>query len=128
MDDQRPLEKRRSPWLAGAANLFFPPLGHLYAGQPSRGLVVFITLSAIDFFAAVWLALAPLGLPGLILLVAVTLVASVWVIVDAVLVARRQGGSYALKGYNRWYIYLVAAAVLGGLNAARGHGPHPSDR
>jgi signal peptidase I len=118
VEDQRPLGKRRSPWLAGAANLLLPPLGHIYAGQPLRGIIVFILSTAISMLATEYVALQPLRLPGYALLAAVLLAASVWVIADAVLVARRQGSSYALRSYNRWYIYLVAAVILAGLNAA----------
>jgi signal peptidase I len=105
------IHKKRSPLLAGLLGLLSPGLGHLYLGEPARGLLVVL---------AVYLAIAVLGALGLLaqfwgfvgewcLMLALLLFA----IIDPVLLARaRAGQAYALKRYNRWYVYLLAGLLL----------------
>jgi signal peptidase I len=111
MTASEPQPQRRSPWLAGLANLFCAPLGHIYAGQAWRGIRLYLAFTAISF-GTIYLAAQPVGVVGLIIVVLTALAGVLGLIVDAVLVARRQGSVYRLKGYNRWYVYLAAFIAI----------------
>jgi signal peptidase I len=110
MEEQEPQQKRRNPWLAGIGNLFYAPLGHVYAGQAWRGVLLYAAITVISFMAATALS-RPVGRVGLLLMALVMMAAAVCLIGDAALVARQQGSSYRLKWYNRWYIYLLTIGI-----------------
>jgi len=104
-------QKRRNPWLAGLGNLLFAPLGHVYAGQAWRGMLMWaarlsITLVGLCAFSRI------AGKAGLVLTAAVLIAAPLCLVADAAIVARQQGGVFQLKWYNRWYTYLVTAAMV----------------
>jgi signal peptidase I len=109
MEPQEPPRKRRSPWLAGLGNLFFPPLGHVYAGQPGRGLLLFAGVTAIEVMAF-WVAARSVGMGPVVLALSLSLAGLLWRIVDAVLVARWKGNA-PLWWYQRWYFYLVTMVL-----------------
>lgn len=106
----------RSPFLAGLSNLFFPPLGHIYAGRAGRGMCLFTAFVVIST-AALYLAVQPVGVAGLLVSLLLIVAGGVWLIADAALVARRQGSGFRLKHYNRWYVYLASLVILLGINA-----------
>jgi signal peptidase I len=105
--------KRRIPWIAGLANLVAPPLGHVYAGHPRRGMLVWFGV-VLGGLVGLWLARASLGRPGFILLVALLLGLELVLVGDAMIVARRQSPTYRLARYNRWYVYAGLAVALWG--------------
>jgi signal peptidase I len=100
----------RRPWLAGVANLA-PPLGHVYAGWPLRGIALALVMTFISI-GALLLTLRPLGLTILVLWALILIIGYGVPMVDAVLVARRSGKEYRLKPYSRWYVYLVVFAIV----------------
>jgi len=104
---------RRSRWVAGLLSLLAPCTGHLYAGRPRRGLVLFALLLAIQ---SVVLAVAFLLPPSFSAVIAFTTAALlIWVgyclfvLVDAVRLARRKGGSRAAA---RWYVWGPAMVAV----------------
>ncbi|HEX6899017.1 MAG TPA: signal peptidase I [Thermoanaerobaculia bacterium] len=101
-------EKPRRPWIAAALTLLVPGLGQLYGGELKRALAVYLG------YYCLFIALLVSGLPrtfgGLIVLLLAALLLHVWMIWDAVRIARRNT-AYVLKPYNRWYLYLVVMAV-----------------
>lgn len=99
-------------WIAVPLTLFTFGVGYLYVGRPLRAL-------AFAIAAAVLLAVLWTGAWGLLakpfvafVVVGVTLAAAAWCLVDVVRIARRSG-DYALRPYNRWWIYL--ALIVAGL-------------
>ena len=86
-----------------------PGLGHLYAGAPRRGLLLW--LLSLLFGVASVVALPVLSatiLPPALVLATGILAGVLFVSLvarDAVLHARRAGAGYILRRYNRWYVY-----------------------
>jgi signal peptidase I len=102
----------RRPWIAAVLNVLLPGLGHLYVGRPDIAVV----LSLLAFLGVVLLyvgALVPLAPLNVALPFVVILALFLGGPVHAALVARRTRGSYSLKPYNRWYVYVGLYLVLG---------------
>lgn len=106
--DAPPL-KKRNPWIAGLLSLFFPGLGHIYAGEARRGVLL---------VGGVYLAILLLGAAGILarfwgFAAAFFLLLALWAgaLVDAVLLARARR-DYALKRYNHWAVYGACAFLL----------------
>jgi signal peptidase I len=104
---------RRKPWIAGLLSGLQPGLGQLYNGEPKKAVILallpFLVLGPI---LAGLLIYAPLHPPYNILLPVLLAVSVLIAIVrDATRVARQQGDSYQLRSYNRWYVYVVLAAL-----------------
>ena len=100
----------RRPWKAVLLTLLCPGLGHLYAGRPGRGAVVWV-LYAVALMSGFGLALR---LPGLVQLLSLILLALALLVVpawDAAVAARRQSSPYRLRPYNRWYVYLAIVLI-----------------
>jgi signal peptidase I len=111
-----PIRPRR-PWLAAVLSLLVTGLGQMYCGRLGRGIVLW----AVEFLSgglAILLAggnslrVSPVAVFGL-----VAIAASLYSAVDAYLIARRSGGTYALRPLNRWYAYTVFVVVAVGLPA-----------
>lgn len=100
---------KRNPYVAAAMSLVIPGLGHVYAGQIQRFLVVVI---------AIHLAMAGLGLLGVL-----ATFTGVWAyllllfapvpfgIVDS-FIAARCNETDGLSWYNRWYFYLAFIGIM----------------
>lgn len=105
------MTRRRRPWLAALANLLAAPLGHVYAGRPGRGVLVYcagVVIGTSALFAgqyAAWpaLFLVLLALPACVYPALAT---------DAYRIARRAGADYELKRFNRWYVYVAVVIAL----------------
>lgn len=109
MDEPQIATKPRKPWIAALLSLLFPGLGQLYAGEPWRGLAVYIgSLAVIAAMLGIGL---PKTFPGLIVFILVCLLYELWMLWDSVRVARRNQ-DYVLKPFNRWYLYLAALLVI----------------
>ena len=98
---------RRRWWVAGLLGLGMAGLGQIYNGEARKGLLGFggtllLTLLAgglfitpVTPFLALALLGASFGLYG-------------WLVLDAVLTARRLSPQYERRAYNRWYVYAGA--------------------
>lgn len=98
--------KPRKPWLAGVLTLVTRGLGHLYAGKPLRGIVLFgieqcllisLGLSTIVYTPDIYV---------LLLAVVVGIAFTVFCIADAVKIASRNKEQYEQAKYNKWYAYV----------------------
>lgn len=101
--------RRRRPWLAALLTLFVPGLGHLYAGEPKRGLAIY--LGNMVLIAGFLVSGVAKTFAGLIAFIAAVLLYLLWAIWDAARVARPKG-DYALRPYNRWYVYLAVVLAV----------------
>lgn len=105
----------RRPWIAGTVSILLPGLGHVYAGKPLRGLVVWMltVVAGVVGLAIVVAVPAWAEPPALAAIVVVLLLAVAW---DAARTARRQSLAFQLRPYNRWYVYagllLLSAFVV----------------
>jgi signal peptidase I len=106
METEQPPPKRRKPWLAGIGNLFFPPLGHVYAGRPARGFLLYAGVTAVEF-TAFWVAARSVSITPVCLALVLSIAGLLWRIADAAMVARWQGSGVPLRWYQRWYVYLA---------------------
>ena len=106
METQEPQPKRRNPWLAGLGSVFFPPLGHVYAGRAGRGMLLYAGVTAIEL-SSIWVAAQSVRLASLILVLALSIAGLLWRIADAAMVARWGRSGSALRWYQRWYVYLA---------------------
>jgi len=99
----------RKPVLALLLSLGAVGLGHIYCGRFAKGLSLFF----LSFVFVPVLSLAMRRPPGLfalaLMLGALAGVAAlvVYAAADAWLLARKVRRDYALKEYNRWYVYLL---------------------
>lgn len=103
----------RRPWLAAVLSLLLPGLGHLYVGRPrlaAAATVLGLLTITLMYVGVPFIPFAPLNvaLPFLMLPV-------VWlgVPIHAAFLARRTGRDYALRPYNRWYVYAGLYLILG---------------
>ncbi|MDH4099811.1 MAG: signal peptidase I [Nitrospirota bacterium] len=104
--------KPRRPWIAGTITLLAVGLGHLYAGEPKRGL----TLLGAELILMLAFSLSVLLLPptaSFLLLAAVgTLIFKIYCVVDASVAARKKRIGWELTRYNRWFVYVGYVILL----------------
>lgn len=106
----------RRPILAALLAPFGPGLGQLYCGEWRRALVVF--LASLGLIASLLLTGALKHFAGLVAFLAATLIFLVWLIWDSVRLARTRR-HYALRWFNRWYIYLLLVFAIGHFSPAQ---------
>jgi signal peptidase I len=100
------INKPRKPWVAGLLTILTRGLGHLYAGNPKRGLILFgIEQCLLIVFAVSALIIAP-NLVSMVLALIGGLAFTVFCVVDAVSIAKGKKENYELAKYNRWFVYV----------------------
>jgi signal peptidase I len=104
--------KPRRPWVAAILTLLTTGLGHLYAGEAKRGLVLFGINQFLPFVGALAFLFVTPNVFFLLLVIFVGLAFTVFCIVDAALTARRKKDAYHLKSYNKWYMYVAYFIAL----------------
>jgi signal peptidase I len=104
--------KPRRPWIAALLTLLTMGLGHLYSGSPKRGLFLFaITKILLIVYAVSALIITP-NLAALVFALVGGLAFTIFCVIDAVLIARRNKENYELMKYNRWFVYVGYVVVL----------------
>lgn len=102
----------RRPWTAALLTLIARGLGHVYAGAPKRGLILF----GIEQFLLVCFAVSALVVVPNIVFLIVTAAGgfafTVFCVVDAVSIAKRRRATYELAKYNRWFVYVGYVVIL----------------
>ena len=103
----------RKPWVALALSLATPGLGHLYGGRPLKAVLL---MAICWLMAPAWIIAAYLQ-PNSTLLVCLlaslpgVVVVSVYALVDAYRLARREGAHYQLTRCNRASTYVLFFAL-----------------
>ncbi len=104
---------KRRPWIADTLSFIMPGLGHVYCGRLVKGLVLLfifglpvIALETLMIFKTSAVTM-PLALIAIILSYMLYFV----VIVDSHYLARNTKVDYALKEYNRWYVYMLLVLI-----------------
>jgi signal peptidase I len=105
-------EKKRIPAIAAVLSLVTPGLGQLYNGQILKGISFFLAFLVIP--AALFLVRLPSQFQGLVAVLVITLGIWIFAIAEAFSAAKRRPG-FVLKGYNRWYVYLLIIVLLFGI-------------
>ena len=106
-------KKKRVPFLALLLSIAATGLGHIYCGKLAKGLFLFfisfafapIIANSMENISSIFSLMAVIG--SIIILISVFLYA----VVDSYLLAKQVGRGYALKEYNRWYVYLLFIVV-----------------
>ena len=105
--------KKRNPWIAGILSFVLAGLGQIYNGQPLKGIVYFIIAQVVAFPPLIYMSVK--GIISLKIIFSVliaSLVVEAVIVIDAILVARRLK-AYALRWFNRWYVYLIIILIIG---------------
>ncbi len=93
-------------------------LGQVYNGQETKGLFYYVILSiwgGLHISLLLYLLKPPVSSLNVVimgLMILTSLILWISVIFEAVRTARRISGDYTLKGFNRWYIYILIIAVI----------------
>jgi signal peptidase I len=95
----------RKPWAAGLLSLWQPGIGQLYSGHWKRALALWLA-GLLGLFALVAAGL-PKTFPGLVAWLALAALYVLFLVWDAVRLARRAPADYRLRRFNRWYVYLI---------------------
>lgn len=105
-------DKPRKPWIAALLTLLTRGLGHLYAGKPKRGVILFVIEQLLVVgFALFALAYTP-GIYSLVVFVVIGIGFGIFCISDAMKIARAKREHYELAKYNRWFVYAGYFIVL----------------
>lgn len=111
--------KPRRPVLAALLSLIGGPLGQIYSGHFRRGMLLWIAGVLLLFLAFILITL-PLGQFGFCLLIIGIITYPIFLSVDAFLLARKNR-EVPLKGYQRWWIYILLFFALGATNKLVAH-------
>ena len=106
--------KPRRPWIAGLLTILTIGLGHLYAGNPKRGLILFgIGEILIDLLFVLLIIIFPASITFLfVVLIILSFAFLVFCVVDAMSIAKRKKENYELTKYNRWFVYVGYCIIL----------------
>jgi signal peptidase I len=109
------MNKPRKWWVAGLLSFIKPGLGQLYNGQLNKA--IFIILLGFASAPLLYLfVLNDLSVSKVFLLAAIYVGYYIVVIADSIVVAKKTGSVYALKKYNKIYVYIAALIILGTMN------------
>ena len=98
------MTSKRRPFLAAFLSLAMPGLGHVYAGDPKKGLSLVVIEYSVLIFAGLLGVLSTFyGIASIIILI---LIFYVYVVVSAVRLALKNS-DYQLQSFNRWYWYVT---------------------
>ncbi|MFA5072482.1 MAG: signal peptidase I [Nitrospirota bacterium] len=109
------MNKPRKPWIAAISTLLTRGLGHLYAGNLKRGLILFFIEQCLLIAFAVSVLIIVPSVAFLVFACIGSIAYVVFCAVDASLIARRKKEIYELTSYNKWYVYagyFVVCSVL----------------
>ncbi len=103
-------QTQRKPLIALAMGMVMPGLGHLYIGQASKGITIFLLISFLSPIFG-WLASSlPGGLlvPLVLLGASLSIVFYIYSLIDVYRRTKRIDGDYTLRPYNNFYTYFSA--------------------
>jgi len=98
--------KPRRWWLAGLLSLLQPGLGQIYNGQALKGTVIFLVVWVICTVPVSYMLVMHLSVSVLLVGLVLGLAVLAAIVADAIVCARKTGGSYSLKPYNRVFVYI----------------------
>jgi len=104
--------KPRKPWIAGLLTLVTRGLGHLYAGSPKRGLILFTIEQCLVIALGISTIIYTPDIYSLLVFVVIGIGFAIFCILDAVKIAKTKREQYELSKYNRWYAYVGYFVVM----------------
>lgn len=111
--------KQRSPRLAALLALLGGPLGHIYAGCFTRGLLIWTMGIILVVLIFLFIHFMP-GPIGVTLAVAFLVGYEFFLVIDAYRMAKLRSG-LPLRPYQRWWFYLLAWVVISLMGNAAGY-------
>jgi signal peptidase I len=99
-------------WLAATLSMVVPGLGQVYNGQLARGIVLCLLMIASAVVSLLWLLVRGAFYLWLALPLVLLLLIHIWIITDAMMVARRLPKSYQCRPCNRIAVYIVFSALV----------------
>ena len=105
------MSNKRKGWIAFLLSLFLPGFGHFYSGHIRRAILFFLGSLLASFLSLLALQAIETSPWNVAVAVAIFLVVTVYIAVDAALVAKRIAASFVHRSYNRWYVYLSISIV-----------------
>lgn len=114
MEDKKIKFKERKPLFALALSFFLTGLGQVYNGKPRKGILLFLILTVFPLLIFQLSVFGPDKMLFLFLLLSLLagLGIYIWAALDAWKQAKRTGKNYALKFYNKSYIYIFLIILL----------------
>jgi len=102
-------KNRRWPWLAVTLSVIMAGLGHIYCGRFVKGLILtFLTYIFVPvLFGTLSVSHSSVRIAVIIISFSVSTVIWLFAIIDSWYTAKRTAENYALKDYNRWYVYVL---------------------
>ena len=103
------ISKKREPLIAIVLSLIMPGLGHIYCGRIVKGIILaFLSCIFIPIIFSV-LSVSHSSIRMAVIITSLLASLAIWVvaIIDSWFTARRTADTYALKDYNRWYVYVI---------------------
>ena len=97
--------KPRKAWVAGLLSFFTIGLGHIYAGEVKKGIILYFCQGLILAILLPLLIVKP-NIYALLFALILGLVYFLYSLIDAIKTAKSNSVSYFLKKFNKWYIYL----------------------
>ncbi len=104
--------QRRNPWVAALLSVVLPGLGQVYNGRAKKGVLLFCLFLVVVSGSLVIMTEYPRA-PLNIAIPLFTFIATfLYILVDAMITAKRFGSLYRPRAYNKWYVYLAAIALM----------------
>jgi len=97
--------KTRKTWLSGLLTFITIGLGHVYAGYPKKGVILFVGHISLMFLYSLLIRVYP-SFITIIFSIITVIIYVIFCIYDALKKAKIRKSDYVLKPYNKWFIYL----------------------
>lgn len=104
--------KPRKPWVAGVLTFVTRGLGHLYAGSPKRGLILFGIEQCLVLTLGLSIIAYTPDIYSLLVFAVIGIGFTIFCVLDAAAIARKKKDQYELAKYNRWYAYVGYFIVM----------------
>lgn len=101
------IDKPRKAWIAGLLSFLTIGLGHIYSGEFKKGVLLFFCIQFISLVIFLPVIIFWTNIITILILFFLEISFFLYVLIDAIRVAKKNSASYSLKKYNRWYIYLL---------------------
>jgi signal peptidase I len=106
------IDKPRKAWIAALLTLVTAGLGHLYADNPKRGMILFTIGLSLNIVFNIFAFVAAPHIVFIILFLIGIFAFYVFCIIDAMSIAKRKKENYELAKYNIWFVYVGYVVIL----------------
>jgi signal peptidase I len=104
-------DRPRRAWVAAVLAFLLTGLGHVYAGRPGRGAVLWLLTCATGYLGLYAVVLLVPSIVAVLAFMCIWAAVWIWTIFDAARSAKAAPVPYSLRPYNRWYFYTAIFLV-----------------